>query len=131
MKIAVISDIHGNLEALEAVLRDIKHEGCERIFALGDYAMAGPEPDKTVEWFMLNQENLKITMIQGNTDCMIANYTEELQSLLSEKAPVMAEALKNDVKLLKASQKEFLKELAAIYFGRANVEKVVKAWQYF
>lgn len=30
-----------------------------------------------------------------------------------------------------SSKEEFLKELAAIYFGRTNVEKVVKAWQYF
>ena len=44
MKIAVISDIHGNLEALEAVMESIKKERCDKIFALGDYAMAGPEP---------------------------------------------------------------------------------------
>ena len=111
MKIAVISDVHGNIEALEAVLADIKEEGCEKIFALGDYAMAGPEPDKVVNWFMDNYSRFDITMIQGNTDSMIANYTNELQKVVSEKAPVMADALKNDVELLSEEQKDFLKNL--------------------
>ena len=44
MKIAVISDVHGNKEALEAVMADIEKEKCEKVFVLGDYAMAGPEP---------------------------------------------------------------------------------------
>ena len=111
MKIAVISDIHGNLEALKAVLEDIKQEGCEKIFALGDYAMAGPQPVETVNWFMQNSEKENITMIQGNTDFMIANYNEELFQNISSKAPVMAEALKNDVVILNDEQKLFLKNL--------------------
>ena len=44
MKIAVISDIHGNMEAIEAVMDDISKKSCNKIFILGDYAMAGPEP---------------------------------------------------------------------------------------
>lgn len=111
MKIAVISDIHGNLEALKAVLEDIKQEGCEKIFALGDYAMAGPQPVETVDWFMQNSEKENITMIQGNTDFMIANYNEELFQNISLKAPVMAEALKDDVVILSDEQKLFLKNL--------------------
>ena len=111
MKIAVISDIHGNMEALEAVMRDIKSQGCEKIFALGDYAMAGPEPCEVVNWFMKNPSGFDLTMIQGNTDDMIANYTDDLQKVLSEKAPVMAEALKNDVKTLSDEQKDFLRNI--------------------
>ena len=49
MKIAVISDIHGNMQALEAVLESIKQENCEKIFCLGDLAMAGPEPSKMID----------------------------------------------------------------------------------
>ena len=48
MKIAVLSDIHANLQALEAVLKDIQEQGCEKVFCLGDLAMAGPEPSKVV-----------------------------------------------------------------------------------
>ena len=111
MKIAVISAIHGNMEALNAVLENIKSEDCEKIFALGDYAMAGPEPDKTVEFFMNNKDNY--VMIQGNTDYMISNFNEELFNFVREHAPVMAEALKNDIELLTDEQKEFLKNLPA------------------
>lgn len=111
MKIAVISDIHGNLFALDAVLEDIKEQGCEKIFVLGDYAMAGPQPCDTVNWFMKRQFDKNIKMIQGNTDLMIADYNEELYATLKSKAPIMAEALKNDFSLLNVIQKDFLKTL--------------------
>ena len=111
MNIAVISDIHGNMEAVEAVMEDITQQECERIFVLGDYAMAGPEPFETVDYFMKRKNDSKYTMIQGNTDLMIADYSEELYNTLKEKAPVMAEALKNDVTLLNPEQRYFLKTL--------------------
>jgi len=111
MKIAVISDIHGNLEALTAVINDIEEQECEKIFVLGDYAMAGPEPKETVDWFFKKQFDTKYTMIQGNTDLMIATYNNTLYDSLKEKAPIMAEALRNDIKLLNPIQLDFLKRL--------------------
>lgn len=111
MKIAVISDIHGNMDALDAVMNDITTEQCEKIFVLGDYAMAGPEPSKTVDWFFKKQFNPDFKLIQGNTDLMIADYNEELHLGLKSKAPIMAEALQNDVSLLNSLQKDFLKKL--------------------
>lgn len=111
MKIAVISDIHGNIDALEAVWEDIKKEGCEKIFALGDYAMAGPNPSITVDWFFKKQFDPNFRMIQGNTDLMIADYSENLYETLKSKAPIMAEALKNDSEILNPIQKDFLKNL--------------------
>ncbi len=113
MKIAVISDIHGNMDALEAVMNDIKSEKCEKIFVLGDYAMAGPEPAKTVDWFINNKLNPEFKMIQGNTDLMIADFSEDLYLAVKSKAPIMAEALKDDVKILTSKQKDFLKNLPA------------------
>lgn len=111
MKIAVISDIHGNLEALEAVLADIHEVGCEKIFMLGDYAMAGPDPKNTLDKIINMQFDKSIKMIQGNTDLMLANFNNELYNDLRSKAPVMAEALKNDFMLLNPIQKNFLKTL--------------------
>lgn len=111
MKIAVISDIHGNMEAVEAIMEDIAKQKCDKIFVLGDYAMAGPEPNCTVDYFLNKQNNPNFRMIQGNTDLMIADYSDELYDTLKEKAPVMAEALKNDVEILNPVQKSFLKNL--------------------
>lgn len=47
-RIAVISDVHGNLTALEAVLADIGARGVTRIFNLGDTAGKGPRGDAAV-----------------------------------------------------------------------------------
>ena len=113
MKIAVISDIHGNFEAIEAVMKDIEQQKCDRLFVLGDYAMAGPEPSKAIEYFMGKNNLSDVDMIQGNTDLMIVNYTEELYNNLKNKAPVMAEALKNDAEIINSEEKEFLKSLPA------------------
>ncbi|MCX6825942.1 MAG: metallophosphoesterase family protein [candidate division Zixibacteria bacterium] len=49
MKIAFISDIHGNLEALENVLRDIEKEGVEKIHFLGDVVGYGCNPNECVK----------------------------------------------------------------------------------
>lgn len=48
IKIALISDIHGNAIALEAVLRDIDRQQVDNIFVLGDIANRGSEPAKCV-----------------------------------------------------------------------------------
>lgn len=111
MKIAVISDIHGNMDALNSVIEDIKSQDCEEIYALGDYVMAGPEPDIVIDWFIKKSSGKHFTLIQGNTDFMIANYSDELYETLKSKAPVMAEALKSDSKKLNPYQKIFLRNL--------------------
>lgn len=113
MKVAVISDIHGNMEALNSVLEDIKKEEISKILVLGDYAMAGPEPNLAVDFFAEKLNNPDYVMIQGNTDLMIADYSEEMYETLKSKAPVMSEALKSDFGLLNSYQKEFLKNLPA------------------
>jgi len=47
--IAVISDIHGNAEALRAVLADIEQRGADRIVCLGDIVGYGPDPLECVD----------------------------------------------------------------------------------
>jgi predicted phosphodiesterase len=46
VRIAVISDIHGNLHALEAVLESIAEEAPEKIWCLGDVVGYGPRPNR-------------------------------------------------------------------------------------
>ena len=107
MKIAIISDIHGNLFALEKVLEDIEHEKCDNVICLGDLAMAGPEPDKTIE--LVKQMNWDI--IQGNTDKMIVEFDDNMFNTLKSSIPIMANALKNDAEIISDDNKEFLKNL--------------------
>lgn len=48
-KRAIISDIHGNLEALQAVLEDIRAAGIESVYCLGDIIGYGPNPRECVD----------------------------------------------------------------------------------
>lgn len=52
MRIAVVSDIHGNLPALEAVVKDIRRRGADRVVNLGD-SLSGPLlPLETAQYLM-------------------------------------------------------------------------------
>ena len=64
MKTAFISDIHANLEALEAVLADIQAQGVDRVYCLGDVVGYGPDPNLCVARV---REVCKATVI-GNHD---------------------------------------------------------------
>jgi len=48
-RIAIVSDVHGNLEALVAVLADADAQGFSRMVNLGDMVGYGPEPDACVK----------------------------------------------------------------------------------
>ena len=62
MRTAIISDIHGNLEALEAVLRDIADQGCQRIVCLGDIIGYGPNPCECLD------------VVMGMDGCVLGNH---------------------------------------------------------
>jgi predicted phosphodiesterase len=49
---AIISDIHGNLEALQAVLKDVESQGITEIYCLGDVVGYGPNPRECVDQVM-------------------------------------------------------------------------------
>jgi putative phosphoesterase len=48
MKIALISDIHGNLTAFNAVLQDIQQQQVDKIICLGDVVTIGPQPREVI-----------------------------------------------------------------------------------
>lgn len=52
MKRALISDIHSNIEALQAVLDDIRQQGAEEIYCLGDIVGYGPNPRECIDEVM-------------------------------------------------------------------------------
>jgi len=62
MKVAVLSDIHGNLEALEAVSADLLTRGADRVICLGDNIGYGPDPEEVVRRI----RNLGYESILGN-----------------------------------------------------------------
>jgi diadenosine tetraphosphatase ApaH/serine/threonine PP2A family protein phosphatase len=67
MKVALISDLHSNREALDAVLADIDQRSVERIYCLGDVVGYGPEPEYCVD------------VVRARTQlCLMGNHDEAL-----------------------------------------------------
>lgn len=67
MNIAVISDIHGNIFALKAVLEDIKNRNVDTIICLGDLVGYGPFPNEVID--LIRKED--ILVIMGNYDAAV------------------------------------------------------------
>lgn len=72
LKLALISDIHGNVLALEAALADIASHGVDRIVILGDLVLNGPRPAECVDRVM-ELEAAGAYVIAGNTDIAVAD----------------------------------------------------------
>lgn len=67
-RVAVISDVHGNVSALRAVLADIEARGIERVLNLGDVVGKGPRGSEAVK---LCREACEVT-VRGNWDTFIS-----------------------------------------------------------
>jgi putative phosphoesterase len=64
MRIALITDVHGNLPALRAVLDDATAIGCDAVWCAGDVVGRGPHPNEVVD----ELRQLEIPIVQGNWD---------------------------------------------------------------
>jgi predicted phosphodiesterase len=64
VRIAVLSDVHSNLEALDAVLKAADEAGCERAVVLGDIVGYGADPDGVIA----RLKERDAVMIAGNHD---------------------------------------------------------------
>ena len=69
MRIAIISDVHGNLTALDAVLADLRRQKPDLIFHGGDIPYGGCNPSEVLD--LIAQEGWKGVL--GNTDEMLWN----------------------------------------------------------
>ena len=81
MKIAVISDIHGNLEAMNRVLEDIKKRNIDKIFCLGDIILKGTHMKECLD---LVKKNCEI-VIKGNCDEVFSHDNFNFQNNLERK----------------------------------------------
>lgn len=89
--IAVISDIHGNLEALEAVLQDIAAAGIDQIHSLGDNIGYGPDPETVLQRLLARG----IPSVLGNHELAVVNPAE-----LDWFNPVARQSLRKTVEML-------------------------------
>ena len=66
-KIAILSDVHGNITALESVISDIEKRGISKIYCLGDSVIKCANPDKVIDLLRKKCE----VMLLGNCDEII------------------------------------------------------------
>jgi putative phosphoesterase len=73
MRIAIFSDIHGNLVGLDACLADLAHQGgADIMVAAGDLCMDGPRPKKVLQ----RLQEIGAQCVRGNTDRYISAVGE-------------------------------------------------------
>ena len=69
MRLLLISDIHGNLEALNAILENIRYD---QVICLGDLVDYGPDPLAIIDWI----RNNNVPTIRGNHDNAVALHVD-------------------------------------------------------
>lgn len=102
MKYAILSDIHGNLEALRSVLAEIRKYKVEKYICLGDIVGYGANPNECLE--ILN--SLKPVMVMGNHDAAVCGQTS-----LDDFNPLAYQAIIWTRQELKPSGIEYLSSL--------------------
>lgn len=102
MRIALISDIHGNLEAFRQVLADIDRLEIATIFSLGDIVGYGPDPEEVVNELRARQ----IVSVKGNHELALNSPRYFLKM-----NPNAQQSLLITKKLLSGTNKRYLESL--------------------
>jgi predicted phosphodiesterase len=113
LRIALISDIHGNVAALEAALSEVERAAPDRIAVLGDLVLNGPRPVEAVDAVMA-LDAAGALVIAGNTDIAVADgdYTAAFPWL--DEVPAGHRAAAEWARdLLRDDQLEYLRRLPA------------------
>lgn len=99
MRIAIISDIHGNMDAFQEVLIDIKESFIDTVFCLGDNIGYGPEPEEVLR---VLQENTIVSVL-GNHEMACLD-----SSMLHWFNPPASESLKKTIQMLSPGSVKFI-----------------------
>lgn len=103
MRLALLADLHGNLEALRAVLTDVRAEAVDQIVCLGDLVGYGPDPAAVVE--------LIASLVDDGALCVRGNHDEAIETGIRGMSESAATAIEWTVSHLGADHRAFLKSL--------------------
>ena len=125
MKVAIISDIHGNRQAFEAVLADIVEESVAEVWCLGDLVGYGADPDACVD---LARDNTDVCLA-GNHDLAVAG-----KIALDEFSPGAAIAVRWTQEVIAPANRDFLAGLrpsgARAEIGLYHASPRDEVWEY-
>jgi hypothetical protein len=102
MRIAILSDVHGNLTALDAVVADVLERAPDRVLHGGDLVLLGAQPAQVVDrirelgWLGVlgnTDELLWRPEEQAHQETLAPKLTEQLRLMFQECAPATAELL--------------------------------------
>lgn len=108
MRIALISDIHANLPALQAAMDDIRSQGVDQVIFLGDAATLGPYPRETLEIL----DAWDCVCILGNHDAAMLDPTRAADFQI---ASPLIPSLEWGCNLLSAGDRDFLRSFLPTY----------------
>ena len=127
MRVAVLTDIHANREAFEAVLADVAAHGVDRIALLGDIVGYGADP----EWCCDRAADL----VADGALCVRGNHDNAAAGAVEAMSPLAKRALDWTANRLGAAQKAFLAglpltaEAEGVLFVHASASQP-EAWSY-
>lgn len=107
MKIAIISDIHGNLEALKETIKDIEKRKVDKIICLGDIIAKGVHPKECIE---IIRKKCDI-VIQGNCDEHFSKKYENINEIAEQEQ----KRIKWNQSLITKEDMEYLSKLPFCY----------------
>ena len=108
IKWLILSDIHSNMEALNACIDVASKEGYDRLACLGDFVGYGPNPNEVVEWAIEQKKrDSSAVFIMGNHDEAISNEYVDL-SIYNPQAGC---AIQIQRKMINNIARQFLSEL--------------------
>src|SRR5688500_3516953 len=118
---AILSDIHGNIEALEAVLADASAQGAEKIAILGDTIDYGPNPIECLEhaakadvWLVGNHEEEAVAASEEQEPSAVLEWCKPMlaenaiwqgvqQKIVADGAPAHASRVEGNIHFVHAS----------------------------
>ena len=106
MRYAIISDVHSNQEALEAVLKALKAEGVDALFCTGDIVGYASNPGECISAL----RDVDCTCVCGNHDLAAAGVFD-----YSYFSPYAIAAVEWTSAILKSEEKDYLRNLPLIH----------------
>ena len=116
MKIAIIADIHANLEALETVLIACESDGVDKYICLGDIVGYGPDPVACIQRLI----EVQAIFVAGDHDIAVLN-TKDISLFNTLVRPSLFYAAEE----IGAEEREYLSKYTTVYFGEGEYSSCV------